>query len=154
MELDFSNVNIKNEKELIAYARRKNRRIRTYNKKHPNELSMEELDIMLLRRLYRERLVSGEKNRMKAFMKMYECRDCAEIELIEECFKNQKCKYAEVNDVQKFQKPRCPNDETGNCPYGNESGTCFGICYREILQEFTERRRNRNGKEQEVQRIE
>ena len=154
MELDFSNVSIKSEKELVAYARRKNRRIRTYNKKHPNDSQMEELDITLLRRLYRERVVSDERNRKRAFMKKYDCRDCLEIELIEECFKNQKCKYAEVNDVQKAKKPRCPHDETGNCPYGNESGTCFGFCYREILQEFTERRRNQNDKEQEVQRIE
>lgn len=53
--------------------------------------------------------------------------------------------------VFQIERSRCSRDKAGNCPYGNEVGTCFGFCWREILHEFDERKRYRDGKEQEEQ---
>lgn len=37
----------------------------------------------------------------------------------------------------------CPKDDVGNCPYGNESGTCFGYCWKEILRDFYKAKENK-----------
>lgn len=154
MELDFSDAVINSEHELVVYAKRKNREIRSFKKSHPDNPLQPEIDIEYLRRLYRERKHYEERLRMKQFFVEYGCWDCTEKERVDRCFKKQKCKYAEVQDDNRIKKARCPRDETGTCPYGNEVGTCFGFCYREILKGLNEGRRNQGGKEQEVQRDE
>ena len=45
----------------------------------------------------------------------------------------------------KRREPKCPRDETDDCPYGNDAGTCFGFCWREILKDF---KRARESKEE------
>ncbi len=44
---------------------------------------------------------------------------------------------------------KCPKDTIGNCPYGNDVGTCFGFCWQEILKEFRAKRGNHYEKEAE-----
>ena len=43
----------------------------------------------------------------------------------------------------------CHKDEIGNCPYGNDVGTCFGFCMRAILQEQRERKRKNEQAEED-----
>lgn len=43
----------------------------------------------------------------------------------------------------------CPQDETGDCPYGNDVGTCWGFCMRDILKEQRERKRKHEQAEED-----
>ena len=46
------------------------------------------------------------------------------------------------NGVRQMEhRVSCPQDETGGCPYGNDVGTCWGFCMRDILKEQRERKR-------------
>lgn len=44
----------------------------------------------------------------------------------------------------KHEKPICPMDKTGDCPYGRPEGICIGPCYREIVEDF----RGGNGRDE------
>ena len=83
----------------------------------------------------------AERKRRMEFIKKHGCMDCLEAERMEQCLRIQKCRYVEVMNGKEIKKPHCPLDETGTCPYGNSTGTCFGFCIRRILQELNERRR-------------
>ena len=38
-------------------------------------------------------------------------------------------------------KKGCLAKDGKSCPYGNDVGTCFGYCWKEILNEFKEKKR-------------
>jgi hypothetical protein len=46
-----------------------------------------------------------------------------------------KCYIAKFCPVieEKITREKCSKDKEGNCPYGNEVGTCFGYCWKELL---------------------
>ena len=48
----------------------------------------------------------------------------------------------EFEEKKNVEKIKCPKDKEGNCPYGNEVGTCFGFCMQKIVNEFKEERRS------------
>ena len=90
----------------------------------------------------------------EAFRKKYGCLDCLYYEKPRRCFETKYCPLEDGKEPKKTEqlpKPRCPNDIKGDCPYGNELGTCFGFCWQEILSERRERkRRNEQIKEEKA----
>ncbi len=56
-------------------------------------------------------------------------------------------KYCPLDDEGEMEKPKlstCSKDLEMSCPYGNEVGTCFGFCMREILMELKQKMNNRS----------
>ena len=76
--------------------------------------------------------------------KKRKCLNCLYYEKQQQCFATKHCSLeddAEPKKQVQVLRQRCPKDKIGNCPYGNESGTCFGFCWQEILSEHRERKR-------------
>lgn len=82
----------------------------------------------------------------KAFREKYNCRNCSYYKKPRRCFAEKICPLEEgeiprlVNKI-KSKLPKCPKDKVGDCPYGNENGTCFGFCWLDILKEYRERKK-------------
>lgn len=76
------------------------------------------------------------KSEKRKFRETHDCYHCRYHNL-------KKCPAVKVCPLDmlgkaafKRSEPKCPRDETNDCPYGNSAGTCFGYCWREILQDF------------------
>ena len=101
--------------------------------------------------LLRRYLEISSRVRREVFVDKYNCKQCLYYEKIHECMKTEHClleNYERLRSRWKWQK-NCSKDKDGTCPYGNEVGTCFGFCMRDILSEMQERkRRYEKGKEE------
>ena len=88
-------------------------------------------------------MVSGYRGKIKErskreFRKEHECRDCADY-FTKSCKGLPPCKYEDDFQREKkvrHEKPICPMDKTGDCPYGRPEGICIGIpsCYRDVIK--------------------
>lgn len=93
----------------------------------------------------------AEVNKQGGRATMSEVRRCRKLHSCRHCriYKNPKRYMGEkiclldvlgiITNGNRLQ--RCPKDSTGDCPYGNDAGMCFGFCMRDILKEFRERKR-------------
>ena len=70
-----------------------------------------------------------DKRDMIDFAKKNGCKVC----LYEQ--ERMKCYIAKICPVmdEKMNRGKCYKDKEGNCPYGNEVGTCFGYCWKDLL---------------------
>lgn len=65
------------------------------------------------------------------------------FDMNERCPVKKHCPMDDEKEPKGFPKKfRCPRDSVGNCPYGNEVGTCFGPCWLKVLEEHRKRRKN------------
>ena len=70
---------------------------------------------------------------MYRFREKHECIKCLRYQWPRTCFETRKCPFddgAKTKEILVVKQPTCPKDLKGNCPYGNEVGTCFGHCYQ------------------------
>lgn len=126
--------NIKNELELRAYLRA-----------HKFQEPIDEEEMV---RLYRKMV---RRQKINEFRAAYDCKHCY-------YYQQKMCKAMDIcfMESESYSRPgrdteslRCSKDAEGDCPYGNEVGTCFGFCMRDILSEMQERkRRYEKGKEE------
>lgn len=71
---------------------------------------------------------------VKKFRKKHNCKSCLYHKMMKKCEAIGRCPL-EYNDKEtKKEKKKCPLDETGKCPYQNDSGTCFGFCLKELMK--------------------
>ncbi len=133
-KIEYDGKNIRNERELREY-------LRTHQ--FPEPIDEEEMV-----RLYRKMM---RRLKINEFRATYDCRHCY-------YFQQRLCKATEhclmedmaLAEDEKDDTARCLGDTEGDCPYGNEVGTCFGFCMRDILAEMRERKRqHEKDKEQE-----
>ena len=128
-----------------------NSEIELINSVVPEDGRIEYLDQQLLLQIFDKIEYRMER---EAFRKKYGCLDCLYYEKPRRCFETKYCPLEDGEEPKKTEqlpKPRCPNDIKGDCPYGNEIGTCFGFCWQEILSEHRERkRRNEQIKEEKA----
>ena len=82
------------------------------------------------------------KSEKRKFRETHDCYHCR--------YRNQKqcpvvnsCPLDMKRKTNKKRAPKCPRDETNDCPYGNDAGTCFGFCWREILRDFKKARESK-----------
>ncbi|SFQ08603.1 hypothetical protein SAMN02910358_00690 [Lachnospiraceae bacterium XBB1006] len=87
----------------------------------------------------RNRMSKEEKREVLKFIRKHDCTYCTENDGILKCFENRRCKCVKGDYSKTKVLKRCPRDEVGNCPYANETGTCFVVCFQKILQEFHEK---------------
>lgn len=76
---------------------------------------------------------------LKKFRKKHKCRLCLYYRKLRNCQAELVCP---LDPPEEFgEKKTCPLDTDGSCPYKNESGTCFGFCWKKILKEHNERKK-------------
>lgn len=118
-----------------------NSKIELINSDVPEDGRIEYLDQQFLLQIYDKIKCRLEK---EAPRKKHRCLNCLYYEKPQQCFVSNHCPLEDDAEPEKqvqILKHRCPKDKIGNCPYGNESGTCFGFCWQEILSEHRERKR-------------
>lgn len=140
--VNFQEINVKNEQELIALVKQINSEIEAAN---INKLATEKekaLDFNYLLKRYR-----AIKKRVdsKTFREKNDCIYCLYYERPRRCFSKTQCPLETGEDIEEresVEKIRCSKDKEGNCPYGNEAGICFGFCMQKSVKEFKEGRRS------------
>lgn len=99
------------------------------------------LEVTYLRKPKDERLVE--------FLKQNACHECLYHDLSTICYIVGFC-CLELSSRDKRNNTHCSFDRIGNCPYANETGSCFGFCLQNILIDYRERKNKRvQGKEKE-----
>ena len=91
-----------------------------------------------------------EQTSRRKFKETYGCKYCYYYQT-SKCAADQVCMIEEeerTRNAKKTLKVVCPKDQEGGCPYGNDVGTCFGFCWKDILQEFYENKRNKHKQEE------
>lgn len=139
--LDSSyNLNVNTEQELIDLVQAINADIEFQNLTRADGEKQELLDIKYLLKRFR---TIKNRDSIKEFRIKHDCAHCYYFEKPRRCKGMDKCflDEDEVPEPEIEERPRCSRDKEGNCPYGNEVGTCFGYCWKEILNEFKEKKR-------------
>lgn len=80
---------------------------------------------------------------IKKFKARYGCLYCLYRNECHECFSHQKCMVADHPEIDYIVDS--DRNECDGCPYGNETGTCFGFCIRAILYEHKKTMGFKNG---------
>lgn len=76
----------------------------------------------------------------RQFRIVHNCYQCRLYKNPKRCMAEKICPLDVLGEKALRRWRRCSKDSTGDCPYGNGAGTCFGFCMREILQEQRERK--------------
>ena len=90
------------------------------------EANMTEVDV------HSDVVAKSEKRKFRVALDCYHCR----YRNLKQCPAVVSCPLDMTRITNKRRELKCPRDETNDCPYGNEAGTCFGFCWREILRDF------------------
>lgn len=138
MREDLWNVKIENEKQFIKLFNQLNVEIEFQNITKPKEEKEPLLDIGYLLKRYRKLKYQEEKN---VFRKLHDCESCLYYKKPKRCpaIPKKGCPLESGQERKDEKMPKqfsCLKDREGNCPYGNEVGTCFGVCWKEILSVF------------------
>lgn len=137
MEFDFKDISVKNEEEFLQLIRQLNTDTDISDYFQMDKLAEGLLDEKSL--LGRYKTLTYREQR-KEFREVHDCLFCLYYEN-KSCKAKKKCPMVvqeEKEKLKEVEKIRCPKDKEGNCPYGNESGTCFGFCWKNILKDYDE----------------
>jgi len=143
MKMDFSSIKAASEEQFMQLVHRLNQDIEFRNITKAKAERESLLDVSYLLKRYRKMKHQEEK---KAFRERYDCDYCLYNERPRRCHTTPErgCPLENGKQIKEVEKmPTCPKDQNGNCPYGNEVGTCFGFCYQQILPEFYKERSGR-----------
>lgn len=145
MGIDFSKVEVASEQELIALVQTINSDIESSNRSRPLEEREEALKLDYI--LSRYRIIRNRED-AKEFREKHECRYCMYYAKPRRCFARKECPLEKGKTFEKVVETvhRCSKNEKEICPYANDSGTCFGFCPKQIMEEFREDRQNEQQK--------
>lgn len=141
MEIDFSKIEVASEQELIELVKSINAEIERSNRNRPIGEREEVLKLDYI--LDRYRTIQNREN-AKAFKEKHECRYCIYYARPRRCFARKECPLEKGETFEEVVETvrRCSRNKKEICPYANESGTCFGFCPKQIMEEFREDRQN------------
>lgn len=136
---NITGVNLRSEAQFQAYIHDLNVSICVENLSRKADEKQALLNEAYLLKRYRQIV---RKEREKEFSKTHNCKYCLYHKEPYQCRAKEKCpiemwRLAHIRRIGKQQqrKQTCPLDKEGNCPYGNEVGTCFGFCLKGIMEE-------------------
>ena len=132
MAIKYKKLGIKCRDDLRLYIESENKKIRLYNQGKPKE---EQKPLLNADSLFDHYDTYIHREEVKRFRRKHHCYDCDRYGKNGTCSGRDSCMF-DVNDGHAaLMKGICPKDTTGHCPYGNESGTCFGFCIKKALEE-------------------
>ena len=109
-DMDFSNLN-----EMVLYAYGRQMKIK----------SKKDIERLLL--AIKERIAEDKINNFRIH---HNCKECC-LFTNDECKANGYCRFDKHRRlVHKSKINGCPHNNNEPCCYANESGTCFGYCYK------------------------
>lgn len=109
-DMDFSSLN-----EMVLYAYGREKKIK----------SKKDIERLLL--AIKERIA---EDKIDSFRIKHSCKECY-LFVSEECKANGYCRFDKHRRlVHKSKINGCPHNNNEPCCYANESGTCFGYCYK------------------------
>lgn len=150
MQFNLKGITINSEEDFLKLIEQINTDIEFDNYFKKDKPAEKLLDKKYLITRYR---ALAAKEKRKSFREEHDCKYCLYYE-------NKSCKADRVCPIEvqekaennrKPEKAKCSKDKEGNCPYGNDVGTCFGFCWRKILDEHYETK-NKAKKEMEEQK--
>jgi len=135
VEFKFEGITISSEEDIRQLTDRINNDPEFAKQLEKYGIKDEHIDVEKAIRIYREKLKKLDR---KQFRKEHECIDCADY-ILKSCRGVPPCKYEVEFQKEKkvrHEKPICPMDKTGDCPYGRPEGICIGIpsCYRDVIK--------------------
>lgn len=140
MKNDFSKIKINSKEELIALVNEINVDIEFANITRPKDEQEKPLDLDYILKRYKG---IEARNYTKRFKEKHDCKNCFYYKRPRRCFETLRCPLDDVLlDKSHAKKIKYPKNCEGNCLYGNEVGTCFGFCYKKILKEIKEAKKN------------
>lgn len=145
MQFNLDEITVNSEKEFLELIDQINTDIEFDNYFKKDKPAEELLDKKYLIGRYRA-LVAKEQR--KSFREEHDCKYCLYYEN-KSCKANKVCPIEEQENRREPEKIRCPKDKEGNCPYGNDVGTCFGFCWKKILEEHYEAKKKAARKREE-----
>lgn len=148
MQFNLTDVKIQNEEEFIQLIDQINTDIEFDNYFKKDKPAEELLDKKYLIERYR---ILAAKEIRKVFREEHDCKYCLYYEN-RTCSASRICPIEEQDKKERHREPekvKCPKDEEGNCPYGNDVGTCFGYCWKKILEDHYEAKNKRKMEEQQ-----
>ena len=135
VEFNFEGMTISSEEDIRWLAYRINNDPEFAKQLEKYGIKDEHIDVEKAIRIYREKLM---KLNRKQFRKEHECIDCADY-FLKLCKGLPPCKYEkdfQRENKVRHEKPICPMDKTGDCPYGRPEGICIGVpsCYSDVIK--------------------
>ena len=143
MVLMIDGVPISSREELVAYIEETNGEIMAYNRGKPEEEQKALLRLDEELKKYEEKC---RKREIRRFRQAHHCYDCERYRHKGVCLAMDSCIYDMAGIRPADRKMECPKDDTGHCPYANDSGTCFGFCIRQALKEVKEMKAMRSNR--------
>lgn len=136
MEFNFEGMSLSTETDFRWLAYRINNDPAFAKKLEKYGVDVDGIDVKEFMRGYHRKI---GKIKLQEFRVAHECVDCVDRKN-KTCKAVPPCKYEEdfrEKDVR-YEKPICPMDKTGDCPYGRPEGMCIGVpgCYRELIEGF------------------
>jgi hypothetical protein len=138
---DFPQAKIQSKEELIKYVEQCNNEIEFDNYLKPVDQRDPLLDMDYILKRYGQ---ISYRERAQNFREKHDCKYCLYYEKPRQCFETKKCPLDLDGSYAKTKVafvPTCSRDLEGKCPYGNEVGTCFGCCYRDVLKGYRENKK-------------
>ena len=109
-EVDFADFN-----DIIIYAYGNSRSIKS-------KKGVEKLFLAVKERIY--------KDNVDSFRERHNCKECY-LYAGKECKAESFCRFDKYRPFRKKKEPiGCPYNDNKACNYANETGSCFGCCYK------------------------
>ncbi len=142
------NLEVKSENDLIELVQSINTDIEFQNLIKSNGEKQQTLDMEYLLKRYR---TIKRREEIKRFRSEHDCMSCIYFSKPRKCVAIDECllEQGEDDEAEVQTKVRCSKDEIGDCPYGNESGTCFGYCLQRIIKEHREKQKKAKERQNE-----
>ena len=136
MEFKFEGMSLQSENDFLWLAYRINNDPEFAKRFQQYGVEVDGIDIKEFMKGYHRKM---GKIKLLEFRVAHECADCVDKKN-KACKAIPPCKYESdfrEKDVR-YEKPICPMDKKGDCPYGRPEGMCIGMpgCYRELIESF------------------
>ena len=125
---------IHSREDLIELVNHINSEISCQNHALAKKERLELMNLDLILQLYDKMEISRARSEFRID---HDCYYCLHWAGSNHCKAEKHCPLDDVKmmEMKKPKQPTCSKDLEMTCPYGNEVGTCFGFCIKEIITE-------------------
>ncbi len=102
---------------------------------------LEHMNLDMILKHYDKMEISRARNEFRI---AHDCYYCLYWSGANRCKAEKYCPLDDGEELEKPKQPTCSKDLEMTCTYGNEVGTCFGFCMKEIITELQQKINNRS----------